>query len=136
VLNGAGPPTAILLATEDPGAGGTSWWDGASGLLLAVGALYATWAQFVYPKIVERRARRQAVLEGDPVPPQPFEERDPPAVDPVIHAMGEQSEVIAWLRKDLGAANRKIAQQSGTIARLEAELRECRRRLEGCTCHS
>ena len=112
----------LLLAADQPGGNGApGWWEVTSGLLLALAGVYATWAQFVYPKLAERKAKRQAASAPAAEPPP-----QAPTVDPVVLMIREQQELVDDLRAELAAAHRRELRQAGTIARLTAELAACR----------
>lgn len=110
-----------LLAADAPTAG-PGWWDVISGLLLAVAGMWATWAQFVYPRLAERKAKRQAGAEPAPVAPPPA-----PSVDPLALMIRDQQQRVDDLIDELAGAHRKHARDAGTIARLTAQLAEARR---------
>lgn len=91
-----------------------------SGLLLALAGVYATWAQFVYPKLAERRAKAGRPAADAPVAQQA-------TVDPVVLLIRELQQLVDDLRDELGVANRQAVRDAGRIARLTAELAEARR---------
>lgn len=85
--------------------------------------MWATWAQFIYPKIAERRAK--AALEQ---PPPPVSETPPaPSVDLVGFAFRNQAQRVDDLLDELSAAHRQARKDAGAIARLAAERDEARR---------
>lgn len=118
--------TPLALAeTSSAAASGPGWWDVLSGLLLAVAGMWATWAQFIYPKLLERRAR----TAGTATPTAPAPAAAP--TDYVGIMFRDQAQRLDDVLDELAAAHRKHARDAATMARLGAELAECRRQ----TCH-
>lgn len=85
--------------------------------------MWATWAQFVYPKIAERRARAHAET-----PPPPVSATPPaPTVDLVGVVFRDQAARLDDLLDELTSAHRQARRDAGVIARVTAERDEARR---------
>jgi len=100
-------------------------------LVIAAGA-WATWAQFVYPKLVDRRRQRRSpdAPESEPRPGPPLERASEPVlllITGLQHQLDEKDDVIDRKDAELAELNGYRRKDAATIARLTAELNDCRR---------
>jgi hypothetical protein len=126
--------TQQAAAAASEAGGGPSWWDVTSGLLLTASAAWASWAQWIYPKLAERKAR----AAGATTTPPPAIAATPPAppVDIVGEFFRDQSQRLDDVTDELALANRQRIKDAVAIARLVAERDTLRR--EACpdpACH-